>query len=99
MPPSNAWLVFGSLETHVYVWNVVNPGQQKAIQIPTAGVATGRVNVVEWLGGITVLSAGADARPRIWELSLWSISAVSCVSDIEGIAGSFDIMYKPWQRS
>ena len=66
--PSNEWLVSGSLDTHVYVWNVVNPGQKRAIQIPNAGV--GGVNVVEWVGGTTVLSAGADANLRTWELAL-----------------------------
>ena len=38
--PSNEWLVSGSLGTHVYVWNIVNPGQTKTIQIPTAGGST-----------------------------------------------------------
>ena len=57
------------------------------------------MDVVERVGGTTILSAGADAILRTWELSLWSIVAVSGVSDIEGVAGSFDIMYKSWQRA
>jgi len=66
--PSDEWLVSGSLDTHLYVWNIVDTGQKKAIQIPNAGM--GGVNVVEWVGGTTVLSAGADANLRTWELSL-----------------------------
>ncbi len=59
---SNEWPASGSLDTHVHVWNVVNPGQKKAIQIPNAGV--GGVNVFEWVGGTAVLSAGSDASLR-----------------------------------
>jgi len=65
---SNQWLVSGALDTHVYVWNVVNPEQRTNIRIPNAGV--GGVNTVEWVGRMTVLSAGADASLRTWELSL-----------------------------
>ena len=66
--PSNEWLVSGSLDTHVYVWNIIDPGRKRAIRIPNAGM--GGVNVVEWVGETTVLSAGADANLRTWELSL-----------------------------
>jgi WD40 repeat protein len=66
--PSNEWLVSGSLDTNVYIWNVVDPGQKRAIRIPNAGM--GGVHVVEWVGPNTILSAGADASLKTWELAL-----------------------------
>ncbi|KIJ98804.1 hypothetical protein K443DRAFT_133309 [Laccaria amethystina LaAM-08-1] len=58
----------GSLDTNVYVWSVAKP--TKNIAIKEAG--PGGVNAVLWLeGGRSgkLVSAGADACARIWEVT------------------------------
>ena len=61
----------GSLDTNVYVWSVAKP--MKNIAIKEAG--PGGVNTVLWLeGGRSgkLVSAGADACARIWEVTFHS---------------------------
>ncbi|KAG9041224.1 WD40 repeat-like protein [Tulasnella sp. UAMH 9824] len=57
--------VSGSLDTHVYVWDVTAPA--KRIAIKEAG--PGGVNVVAWLGPKTVASGGADGCVRTWDVT------------------------------
>jgi len=57
----------GSLDTHVYIWSVAKP--TKSTVVKNAG--PGGVNAVLWLEGgkdRKLVSAGADACVRVWEV-------------------------------
>ncbi|KAI0792397.1 quinon protein alcohol dehydrogenase-like superfamily [Abortiporus biennis] len=55
----------GSLDTHVYIWNVDSPVKNIGIK----NAVPGGVNEVFWLGDGKVVGAGADACARVWEVS------------------------------
>jgi len=57
----------GSLDTHVYIWSVVKPTKSTAVK----NAGPGGVNAVLWLEGGKdgkLVSAGADACVRVWEV-------------------------------
>ena len=57
----------GSLDTHVYVWSVAKPTKSTAVR----NAGPGGVNAVLWLEGGKdgrLVSAGADACVRVWEV-------------------------------
>ena len=57
----------GSLDTHVYIWNVAKPAKNTAVK----NAGPGGVNAVLWLEGGKdgrLVSAGADACVRVWEV-------------------------------
>ncbi|KAJ7689439.1 WD40 repeat-like protein [Mycena rosella] len=55
----------GSLDTHVYVWSVDSPTRNIALK----NAGPGGVNAVLWVGGGTLVSAGADGCVRVWEVA------------------------------
>lgn len=57
----------GSLDTHVYIWSVAKPTKSTAVK----NAGPGGVNAVLWLEGGKdgrLVSAGADACVRVWEV-------------------------------
>jgi WD40 repeat protein len=63
--PDSKHCASGTLDMHVYVWSVERP--LKNIAIMNAG--PGGVNAVLWAGGQgRLMSAGADACVRVWEI-------------------------------
>ncbi|KAG8997571.1 WD40 repeat-like protein [Tulasnella sp. JGI-2019a] len=58
--------VSGSLDTHVYVWSLDQPGRNLAIKNAVAG----GVNVIAWLDQSTIIGAGADGCVRTWSVKL-----------------------------
>ncbi|THH14402.1 hypothetical protein EW146_g5922 [Bondarzewia mesenterica] len=59
----------GSLDTHVYIWSVAKPMKNIAIK----NAVSGGVNAVFWVGSNDIngklISAGADACVRQWEVT------------------------------
>jgi WD repeat-containing protein 1 (actin-interacting protein 1) len=61
--PTGEWAVSGSLDTHVYVWSVADPGKRiKAMNTHKEGVSG-----VAWEKG-KILTTGADATVKTWIL-------------------------------
>ncbi|KAG5455721.1 MAG: putative WD-repeat protein [Olpidium bornovanus] len=55
----------GSLDTYVYIWSVEKPMKNIAIR----GAHLGEVTGVAWRGNTTVVSAGADACVKVWDIT------------------------------
>ena len=70
--PSGTHLASGSLDASIYVWSIAKPLQSVAVR----HAHPGGVRSVEWLaadpgkGEGKVVSAGADAVVRVWEVKL-----------------------------
>jgi WD40 repeat protein len=62
--PSSKRAVSGSLDTNVYVWNIVKPMKNIAIK----GAHAGGVSGTAFLDEDTVVSVGADAAFRSWKI-------------------------------
>jgi len=55
----------GSLDTHVYIWSVDNPGRNIALK----NTVPGGVSFVAWLDGTTLAAGGADACIRKFSIT------------------------------
>lgn len=64
--PDSQFIVSGSNDSHIYVWNTQNMG--KKLKVPFAH-KTG-VNGVDWMGPNTIVSCGADRCVRVWDITL-----------------------------
>lgn len=57
-------VVTGSLDTNIFVYSVENPGRH----LSAKNAHMGGVNAVAWEGTDIVVSAGADASVKRWEV-------------------------------
>jgi len=57
-------VVTGGLDTNIYVYSVKSPGQN----IKVMGAHKEGVNAVGWLDENTIVSAGADACVKVWNI-------------------------------
>lgn len=64
--PDGKHAVSGSLDTNVYVWSVDKPMKNIAIK----GAHQGEVTGVTWKGNSKVVSVGADACVKTWEINV-----------------------------
>lgn len=58
------YAVSGSLDTHIHVWSVKNPGKR----IKASNAHKEGVNGVAWVDENTIASVGADGAVKIWEV-------------------------------
>lgn len=63
--PSSTRAASGSLDTNVYVWNIVKPNRN----IPIKGAHAGGVSGVSFLDEDKLVSTGADAAIRTWKIT------------------------------
>lgn len=62
--PSGEYIASGSSDTNIYVYSVKVPGRN----VKTLGAHKEGVNAVGWTDESTIVSAGADATVKVWNV-------------------------------